>query len=391
MKPIAAILGVGCTKVGEHWERSLLDLAIEACEKALEDAGNPPVRALYVGNAASELMNEQGNISALLADALALDGVKAVEVRAGDASGSLAIHQACLDASFSRGQEGAILVCGVEKMTDVMAPEVARIQMLFEDSRSTFHSGVTIYGLCALLTSLYMSTYGVSYEDIVLLAVNDHKNAANNPYAQYPFPITVETVLSSPLVADPIRLFDTAGIGDGAAAIVLKGPEGARSSSDTPVAVLASEVATDKVNICEREDLLALRSLRLAAGKALGRAGVGLDRLSFIELHNTTSVIGILSLEALGLAEPGKGVNLLKEGAVAIGGRWPVNTMGGLKGRGHPWGATGVYQVVEAVWQLRGEAGKNQVDGAEIGLTSNMCGLGSISCVHVLARWEVMA
>jgi len=387
MRALAAILGVGCTKVGEHWERSLLDLAVEACLKALEEAGNPRVRALYVGNAASELLNEQGNLSALLADALALEGVKAVEVRAGDASGSLALHQACLDASL--GRDEAVLVCGVEKMTDVMAPEVARVQMLFEDARSTFHSGITVPGLCALLTSLYMDLYGADYEDIVLMAVNDHKNATNNPYAQYPFPITVEAVLNSPLVADPVRLFDTAGIGDGAAALVLGAPEGAKEASDAPVAVLASEVATDKVNLCEREELLGLRSLGLAARRALDRAGVGIEELDFFELHNTTSILGVLSLEALGLAEPGGGVELLREGEVAIGARCPVNTMGGLKGRGHPWGATGVYQAVEAAWQLRGEAGKNQVEGAELGLISNMCGLGSVSCVHVLARWEV--
>ncbi|RLI13780.1 thiolase domain-containing protein [Candidatus Bathyarchaeota archaeon] len=389
MKALAAITGAGCTKVGEHWERSLLDLAVEACLRALEEAGNPPVRALYVGNAASELVNEQGNLAALLADALALEGIKAAEVRAGDASGALALHQACLDVSL--GQEGAVLVCGVEKMTDVMAPEVERVQMLFEDSRSTFHSGVTVPGLCALLTALYMERYKASYEDIVLFAVNDHRNAANNPCAQYPFPITVETVMGSPLVADPIRLFDTAGIGDGAAALVLTRPEEARKACDAPVAVVASEVATDRVNVCEREDLLCLRSLRLAAKRALKRAGLEINRVSFFEVHNTTSILGILALEALGLAEPGRGVELLREGEIAIGGRCPTNTMGGLKGRGHPWGATGIYQAVETVWQLRGEAGKNQVEGAEVGLAHNMCGLGSISCVHVFARWEVVS
>ena len=384
-----AIIGVGCTKVGEHWELSVLDLALDACLAALEDAGNPEVSAIYVGNAASELLNEQGNLAALLADELGLRGVKAIEVRAGDCSGSLALHQACLD--VLAGAEKPVLAVGVEKLTDVMAPEVERVQMLFEDARATFHSGITIPGLCALLTRLYMERYGASYEDLVLFAVNDHKNAANNKYAQYPFPITVETVLNSPLVADPIRLFDTAGIGDGAAAVVLAGEGEAKRYSDAPVRILASEVATGPTNVCQKEDPLELPSLRAAARRALARAGLAAEDLSFLEVHNTTSVVGVLALEELGLVRRGEGWRLLAEGQVAIGGRWPVNTMGGLKGRGHPWGATGLYQAVEASWQLRGEAGRNQVEGAEVGLLHNMCGLGSISCVHVLARWEVRA
>ena len=384
MRCSAAIVGVGCTKIGEHWGSSVLDLAVEACLKALDDAGSPDLRAIYVGNAASELLNEQGNLAALLADVLALEGVKAVEVRAGDASGALAFHQACLEISASK--EGAVLVCGVEKMTDALVPEVERIGMLFEDARCTFHSGLTIPGLCALLTKLYMSSYGVDYEDIVLFAVNDHENASKNPYAQYPFPIKPEAVLRSPIVADPVRLFDTPGVGDGAAAIVIRPPEEARGAGGEPVLVLASEVATGRMNICEREMPLSIGSLRTAVQRALEAAKLSVKDVDFFELHNTTSVVGILALEELGLAKPGEGWRLVKEGQIAIGGDFPVNTMGGLKGRGHPWGATGIYQLIEATWQLRGEAGDNQVDGAEVGLAHNMAGLGSISCVHVLAR-----
>ena len=384
MRLPAAVTGVGCTKVGEHWGSSVLDLAVEACLKALDDAGNPDVRAIYVGNAASELLNEQGNLAALLADVLALGGVKAVEVRAGDASGALAFHQACLDVAASG--EGAVLVCGVEKMTDVLAPEVERIGMLFEDSRCTFHSGITIPGLCALLTRLYMSSYGADYEDIVLFAVNDHENASRNPYAQYPFPVKPEVIVRSPLVADPVRLFDTPGVGDGAAAIVVRPLEEAKRAGDGLVLVLASEVASGRMNICERETPLSIGSLKTAAKRALEAAKMGVKDVDFFELHNTTSVVGILALEELGLAKPGEGWRLVKEGQIAIGGAFPVNTMGGLKGRGHPWGATGIYQLVEATWQLRGEAGDNQVDGAEVGLAHNMAGLGSISCVHILAR-----
>jgi len=389
MKVPPAIVGVGCTKVREHWGKSVLDLAVEACLKALEDAGNPDVDAIYLGNAASELMNEQGNLVALLADALAIEGIKVVEVRAGDASGSLALHQASID--VISGSSRTALACGVEKMTDVMIQEVERVGMLFEDARTTFHSGITIPGLCAILTKLYMERYGADYEDLVLFAVNDHRNAANNPYAQYPFSIDVKAVMSSPLVADPIRLFDTAGVGDGAAAVVLCGPNDAKRIADTPVAILASEVACSRMSLSEREDLLSIGSLRLAAKKALDKARLSLKDVDFFEVHNTTSVIGVLSLEEIGLAERGEGWKLVKEERIAVGADYPVNTMGGLKGRGHPWGATGLYQAVEAAWQLRGEAGKNQVDGAEVGLTHNMCGLGSISCVHILARWEVVA
>jgi len=383
----AAIVGVGCTKVGEHWELSVLELAVEASLKALDDAGSPPVSAIYMGNAASEVLNEQGNLAVLLADELGLGGVKAVEVRAGDASGALALHQACLE--VAAGSRGPVLAVGVEKLTDVMIQEVERVQMLFEDARATFHSGITIPGLCALLTRLYTQRYGASYEDLVLFAVNDHRNAANNKYAQYPFPIAVEAVLNSPLVADPVRLFDTAGVGDGAAAVLLVRAEEARRFSDAPVRVLASEAVAGEACFSSREDLLSMSSLRKAATRALKRAGMVIKDVDFFELHNTTSVVGVLALEELGLAERGEGWRLAREGQIAIGADWPVNTMGGLKGRGHPWGATGLYQAVEATWQLRGEAGKNQVEGAEVGLTHNMCGLDSLSCVHILARWEV--
>ena len=238
MRPLADIAGVGCTRVGEHWAQSVLDLAVEACFKALEEAGGPEVNAIYVGNAASELLNEQGNLGALLADALALEGIRVVEVRAGDASGALALHQACLD--IASGSSEAVLVCGVEKMTDVLVPEVERIGMLFEDARTTFHSGITIPGLCALLTKLYMRRFGASYEDLVLFAVNDHKNASNNPYAQYPFPVDVKAVVNSPIVADPVRLLDTPGIGDGAAAAVITRPGGAGGEKEA-VSILSSD------------------------------------------------------------------------------------------------------------------------------------------------------
>ncbi|HDM26710.1 MAG TPA: thiolase domain-containing protein, partial [Candidatus Bathyarchaeota archaeon] len=207
-------------------------------------------------------------------------------------------------------------------------------------------------------------------------------------YAQFPFPITVERVLESPPVADPIRLFDTTAPADGAAALVLCPLETAKKLCDTPVVIEASVLATDGVNPYERDDVLTLTSTRVAAERAYRTAGISPRDVDVVEVHNTSSIMGVLALEDLGFVEKGQGWRFVAEGQIALNADLPTNTLGGLKARGHPWGATGVYQLVELTWQLRGEAGGNQVDGAEIGLAQSVGGLGATTVVHILRRWH---
>jgi len=379
-----AIVGVSCTKVGEHWETSLRDLFTQAGLKAMDDANTAKIDALYVGNMCADKAQEQGHLGALMADAIGLPGTPAVKVEAACASGGAAIHQGFT--AVASGLYDTVMVGGVEKMTDLQTEEVSAALMMAENREYTGFTGITFVGLNALVERLYMETHQVKHEEIATFAVNDHKNAATNPYAQYPFPVSLETVMNSPLVADPLHLLECTGIGDGAAALVLCPAERAREFTDTPIQISASTIATSKLAMYERDDLLTFQATRKAAESAYKLAGIGPWDVDVLEVHDAFTIVGVLSMEALGYSERGKGARLAAEGQTAAGGRIPTNTLGGLKARGHPVGATGVYQVAELTWQLRGGAGKNQVSGAEVGMAQNVGGVDSTAVVHILRR-----
>jgi len=377
-----AIIGVGCTSVGEIWDKSLKDLAVEASLKALDDAGIENVDRVYIGNALSPILQYQTNLASIIIDSLGFNNSSSILVEAADASGGLAFHEA-----FKAVRSGLIdyaLVVGVEKMSDSKPSEVASALMSFEDQDYVAFTGVTQAGLHALLLRIYMEKFNVKHEDIALFAVNAHKNASKNPYAQFKNIIRVEDVLKSPLIADPLRLLEYVGISDGAAAVVLCPLEKAEKFRSNFVEILASATAVDKLFLTERDDILTFNSTRIAAEKAFKEAKVSPKDIDVVEVHDSSTIAGIISLEDLGFCGKGEGASFVSQGKIDLNGELPTNTMGGLKGRGHPIGATGVYQIIEVVWQLRGEAGKNQVDGAKIGLTQNIAGLGSSAVVNIL-------
>lgn len=377
-----AIIGVGCTSVGEIWDKSLKDLAVEASLKALDDAGIENVDRVYIGNALSPILQYQTNLASIIIDSLGFNNASSILVEAADASGGLAFHEA-----FKAVRSGLIdyaLVVGVEKMSDSKPSEVASALMSFEDQDYVAFTGVTQAGLHALLLRIYMEKFNVKHEDIALFAVNAHKNASKNPYAQFKNIIRVEDVLKSPLIADPLRLLEYVGISDGAAAVVLCPLEEAEKFRSNFVEILASATAVDKLFLTERDDILTFNSTRIAAEKAFKEAKVSPKDIDVVEVHDSSTIAGIISLEDLGFCGKGEGASFVSQGKIDLNGELPTNTMGGLKGRGHPIGATGVYQIIEVVWQLRGEAGKNQVDGAKIGLTQNIAGLGSSAVVNIL-------
>ena len=377
-----AIIGVGCTSVGEIWDKSLKDLAVEASLKALDDAGIENVDRVYIGNALSPILQYQTNLASIIIDSLGFNNSSSILVEAADASGGLAFHEA-----FKAVRSGLIdyaLVVGVEKMSDSKPSEVASALMSFEDQDYVAFTGVTQAGLHALLLRIYMEKFNVKHEDIALFAVNAHKNASKNPYAQFKNIIRVEDVLKSPLIADPLRLLEYVGISDGAAAVVLCPLEEAEKFRSNFVEILASATAVDKLFLTERDDILTFNSTRVAAEKAFKEAKVSPKDIDVVEVHDSSTIAGIISLEDLGFCGKGEGASFVSQGKIDLNGELPTNTMGGLKGRGHPIGATGVYQIIEVVWQLRGEAGKNQVDGAKIGLTQNIAGLGSSAVVNIL-------
>ncbi|WP_099211714.1 thiolase domain-containing protein [Thermococcus henrietii] len=382
----AVIIGAGMTPVGEHWKLSLRDLAVEALLKAMDDAGVDKVDSLYVGNMVSGPFVEQENLGALIADWAGLGNIPAVKIEAACASGGAAVQEG-VKAVLS-GLEDVVAVVGVEKMTDAWPSDATRYLAYAADAEWELFHGASFVALNALIMRHYMKTYGYTEEDLALFAVNAHANGAKNPYAMFKRPIKVETVLKSPYIADPLKLFDASPVCDGAAAVIITTPEKAEElgvPKEKWVEVAGMARAIDTINLANREDLLTLKAAKIAAEKAYKMAGVEAKDIDFFEVHDAFTVMAALSLEALGVAKKGEGAKLAREGQIAIDADYPIQTMGGLKARGHPVGATGVYQTVEAVLQLRGEA-PNQVPDAEVGLTQNIGGTGSNITVSIFRR-----
>ncbi len=377
-----AIIGIGQTKVGEHWEKSLRQLAADAIRAAMADAGIERADALYVGNALSGEISGQEHLGALVADFAGLRGIEAVRVEAGGASGAAALRVGYL--AVAGGLRDVVIVCGVSKMTDqVDSLRAAALALTLDGDYEAVH-GLSLAAVWALVMRRYMHEHGVKHEDFAPFAVNAHRNAANNPYAMFRRPISTQAFARAPAIADPIGLLDAAPLGDGAAAVVLCPARQAREFTDRAVDIVASAVATDAVALHDRQDPLFLAAAFESAGRAYKQAGVGPEDIDLFELHDEFSIAAALSLEACGFAERGRGVRLAQEGEIALGGRIPISTMGGLKARGHPVGATGLYQVVEVVQQLRGEAGANQVKGARLGMAQSLGGSGATAITHIL-------
>ncbi|ASJ05174.1 MULTISPECIES: thiolase domain-containing protein [Thermococcus] len=382
----AVIIGAGMTPVGEHWKIGLRDLAVEALLNAMDDAGIDKVDSLYVGNMVSGSFVEQENLGALIADWAGLGNIPAVKVEAACASGGAAVQEG-VKAVLS-GLEDVVAVVGVEKMTDAWPSDATRYLAYAADAEWELFHGASFVALNALIMRYYMKAYGYTEEDLALFAVNAHANGAKNPYAMFKRPIKVETVMRSPYVADPLKLFDASPVCDGAAAVIITTPEKAQElgvPKEKWVEVAGMGRAIDTINLANRDDLLTLKAAKVAAERAYRMAGVEPKDIDFFEVHDAFTVMAALSLEALGVAKKGEGAKLAQEGQIAIDADYPIQTMGGLKARGHPVGATGVYQTVEAVLQLRGEA-PSQVPDAEIGLTQNIGGTGSNITVNVFRR-----
>ncbi len=379
-----AIIGVGCTRVGEFWDKSLRDLAVEASWKALDQAGVSKVEALYVGSALSQLVQSQGNLGALIADSLSLYGVEVSSVEASDASGALALHEACR--AVSSGEVNLALAVGVDKPSDASSADASKALMAGVEQEYIAYTGVNIRGLAAFLHRLYRERFNVSHEEVAAMAVNSHLHAYNNPYAQYRNKITVEHVMKSPVIADPLRLLEVSSLGDGAAAVLVCPLEEAGKYVDAPIEVAGAASASGDFILTEAEDMLSFKATRLAAEKAYRRAGITVKDISLAEVHDCADVIGLISLEDLGLAGRGEAAGMAASGKLDVEGSLPTNTMGGLKARGNPGGATSLYQIVEICWQLKGEAGANQVLNAKVGVAQSLGGLYSLAAVTVLRR-----
>jgi acetyl-CoA C-acetyltransferase len=380
-----SIIGVGQTPVSEHWDKSLRHLAADAVLMAMKDAGIERTDMLYVGNMLSGEIAGQEHLGALVADFCGLRGTEAFKIEAACASGAAAVRMGYI--AVAGGLADVVIVVGVEKMTDETGEMVTSSLSLAADGDYEVPHGVSFVAINAMLMRRYMHEYGIVHRDFANFAVVAHQNAVHNPNARFHNTLTVDQFVQAPMIAEPIGLLDSSPIVDGAAAVVLCATEQARASAPS-VRIRASATATDCLSLHDRWDLLRLQAVEISARKAYQQAGVGPQEIDFLEYHDAFTIMAAMSLEADGFAEPGKGTELAKSGAIALDGKIPVATMGGLKGRGHPVGATGVYQIVEAVQQLRGRCGPNQLPRARLGMAQNIGGSGATVVTHILEASE---
>jgi acetyl-CoA C-acetyltransferase len=379
------VIGIGQTPIGELWEYSLRDLGTRSLHAAVADAGIEKPEALFVANMLAPSLSSQAHLGALIADHAGWRGIEATTVEAACASGGTAF-QAGVRAVAS-GMLDVVAVCGVEKMTDATTGAITAALATAADADFEGAHGASFVALNAIIMQRYMHEYQIPHECFAPFSINAHANAVNNPNAMFRKAISLETYRRSPIIADPINLFDSSPISDGSAAVILAPLEMARDLTDNPpIRVLASATATDSLDLAGRSNLLDLAAARLSARKAYDQAGLSPDDIDVFEVHDAFSIMAALSLEAAGFAEPGKGVDLAQADEITIQGRIPISTMGGLKGRGHPVGATGIYELVDLITQLRGDAGENQVPNAAIGMTQNIGGTGATVVTHVLGR-----
>jgi len=383
-----AIIGVGCTEFGELWDKSFRELFVEAGVSAIEDANvqGGKIDALYVGNMSGGRFIEQEHLGALIADysGLASLHIPSTRVEAACASGGLALRQGII--AVASGYHDIVIAGGAEKMTDVGVETTTDALAAAADREWEGIMGATFPGLYAMIAKLHMHRYGTKQEQLAAVAVKNHHNGTMNPKAQFQNEISIEAVINSLMVADPLRVFDCSPITDGASAVVIAPADIAKKYSDTPIYVKASAQASGTISLHDSPDITTLDATVAAANWAYKMAKLKPKDIGFAEVHDCFTIAEICAIEDLGFVKKGEGGPATESGMTAIGGKIPINPSGGLKACGHPVGATGVKQAVEITLQLRGEAGRRQIEGARIGLTHNVGGSGGTAVVHIFGR-----
>lgn len=380
-----AVIGVGMPRWGELWELSLRNMFVEAALLAIDDAGVDHIESMYIGSMSPGLFNGQEHLGSLLSDYLGQPNIPATRVESACASGGLAFRMAVMD--VASGMHDIVLAGGVEKMTEVSGSDATEALATASDSDWEGIHGATFPGLYAMMAVAHMEKYGTTREQLAMVSVKNHKQGAKNPRAQFPFPITVEQVINSVKVADPLNILDCSPITDGAAAVIVVPASMLKKFGKQGVRVAGSGHATDTISLVHRDDLTTIKSTTLAAKQAYAMSGINPESIDLAEVHDCFSISEIMVTEALGFFEPGKGGSAVQNGLTDLGGTIPVNCSGGLKSKGHPVGATGIAQIVELTEQLLGCSEERQVDNARVALAQNMGGTGGSSVVHIL---EVM-
>jgi len=377
------IAGIGQTEVGERWDIGLRELAFAAIQEAVKDSGGLKPQSLFVGNMLAPNLSNQAHLGVLLADYAGLLGIEAVTIEAAGASGGAALRQGYL--AVASGMVDVALVVGVEKFTDKVGPDVDAALATTGDSDFEAIQGMTPTAQAALLMKRYMHEYQVPSEGFAGFAVTAHANGVNNPCAMFRKAIKPETYNKAEMVSDPLNMFDMAPNADGAAALILTRRELLPSNWGSPLVKIAgSASSSDTLALHDRKDMLFFDTAQISAGKAIKQADILLDGIDLFEYHDVFSIYAALQLEAVGFANKGKGWHLAEDGEISLKGRIPCATMGGMKARGFPGGAAGLYQAVDAVTQLRGQAEANQIPNAKTALIQSLGGPASTAVSHVL-------
>jgi acetyl-CoA C-acetyltransferase len=381
-----SIIGIGQTPVGELWNLSARQLAYQAISGAMADAGVDRADALFVGNMLSGNLLDQEHLGTLVADVCGLRGIEAAKVEAACASGSAALRVGTM--AVASGFHDIVIVAGLEKMTDTVGKDTTAGLATAADAEYEALHGVSFVGLNALIMQRYMYEHDVPLDAFAGFSINAHRNGANNPNAMFQDPISLKEYVNAPVIATPINMMDSSPVCDGAAALVLVPTDWVHEFTTGhhrgAVQILASASANDTLAVHDRQDPLFLQAAYTSSQKAYRQAGVGPQELDLFELHDAFTIMSALSLEANGFARRGEGWRLAQDDEIGIRGHIPISTMGGLKSRGHPVGATGVYQIVEVVQQLTGTAGANQVANARLAMAQNIGGSGATIVTHIL-------
>jgi acetyl-CoA C-acetyltransferase len=380
-----AIVGIGIGKFGSLWEKSFRDLAVEASLDAIKDAGVDHIDSMYVGNFSAGTLIEQEHIAPLVADYLGYRLIPSTRVENACASGSSAFRMGLIE--VASGISDVVLVVGAEKMTDIKTSEALYSLSLAADREYEGYQGITFPGLFALVAKRHMFEFGTTRKQLSAVAIKNHKNAYRNPKAQFHQLVNEEDIENSPMIADPLRLYDCSPITDGAAAVILMPLDEAKKLSNLHhplVKVSGIGQANDTIALAQRDSLVGFAATTEAAKKAYKMSEKKIEDIDVAEIHDCFTIAEICAIEDLGFFPKGKGGEAVEAGLTEIGGKIPINPSGGLKGKGHPVGATGVVQIANIVEQLRGEAGENQVKNAKVGLAQNLGGSGATVVVTIL-------
>jgi len=382
------IVGVGQTPVTRDAAIPGRELAARAIGAAVDAAAidRDAIDSLFVGNMTGAVLDRQQQMGGLIADYAGLTGIEAVNVEAACASGAAAARMAYL--TLAGGMHDVAVVCGIERMTHRDRDSVTEALAMAADWELEGSRGESFISLNARLMRMYFETYGKAAEDFAPFAITAHHNAMSNENAVFHKSIGLGDYLESRIIIDPVRLYDVSPTCNGSAAIVLAAGEAAKrlGNGGPRILIAGSAAATSPVALERRNDPLSLEAVARSTSAVLDQAGLTQAEVDLFELHDAYTIMSALCLEAAGFTPPGTATEFARDNRIALDGDLPISTMGGLKARGHPVGATGVYQLVEAYLQLAGRAGANQVANATTALVQNIGGTGSTVVNHVVRR-----